>query len=114
LLERLRAELGDGVDLAFIVGTDVLHELHRWRDPVRLLRLARLVAIGRPGEPTVDPRELETRLPGASERITAVSTSGVAVSATELRARVAAGGPIRYLVPDPVAAYVAEHRLYRP
>ena len=113
LLERLRAELGDGVDLAFIVGTDVLHELHRWRDPVRLLRLARLVAIGRPGEPTVNPRELETRLAGVSKRITAVSTSGVAVSATELRARVAAGRPIRYLVPDPVAAYIAAHRLYR-
>jgi nicotinate-nucleotide adenylyltransferase len=37
----------------------------------------------------------------------------VAVSATELRARVAAGRSIRYLVPDTVAAYIQERGLYR-
>jgi nicotinate-nucleotide adenylyltransferase len=38
----------------------------------------------------------------------------IAISATDLRARVAAGRTIRYLVPPAVEAYIAEHRLYRP
>jgi nicotinate-nucleotide adenylyltransferase len=34
------------------------------------------------------------------------------ISSSLVRRRVAAGRPIRYLVPDAVAEYVAEHRLY--
>ena len=113
LLERLRDELGPDRELAFVVGMDVLHELHRWRDPRRVLELARLVAISRPGQAVVDPRVLDARLRGAGDRVTMVPTPGVAISATELRARFAAGHPVRYLVPDAVIAYVAEHGLYR-
>ena len=112
LLERLQAELGPERRLAFIVGMDVLHELHRWHNPGRVLELARLVAISRPGQRTIEPGNLEARLPGALDRITVVWTAGVAISSRELRARVAGGRPIRYLVPDAVAAYIAEHRLY--
>ena len=113
LLAGLRAALHPGDDLAFIAGMDVLHELPRWREPLRILELARLIVISRPGEDTLAPTALDDRLPGASSRITVVETAGVAISSTELRERVAAGKPIRYLVPDAVAAYIAEHRLYR-
>ncbi|HYU19447.1 MAG TPA: nicotinate-nucleotide adenylyltransferase [Chloroflexota bacterium] len=110
LLERLHSELGE--ELAFVVGMDVLRELHRWHHPDRLLALARLIAVSRPGHRAFDPAELEARLPGAQERISLVWTPGVAISSTELRARVAEGRPIRYLVPDAVADYIVEHRLY--
>lgn len=113
LLETLQADLSDD-SLALIVGMDVLHELHRWREPKRLLELAQMIAISRPGQEMVDPADLETRLPGVSERVRVIETPGVAISSTELRARVAAGRPIRYLVPDAVAAYIEGHRLYRP
>ena len=91
---------------------DVLHELHRWRDPQRLLELTRLLVVQRPGEADVAPEDLDRRVPGASRRVQIVSTPGVAISSTELRERVAAGRSIRYLVPDAVAAYIAEHGLY--
>ncbi len=113
LLRALRASLAPGIELAFIAGMDVLHELPRWRDPLGILELARLIVISRPGEDTLPPTALDDRLPGASSRITVLETPGVAISSTQLRARVAAGQPIRYLVPDPVAGYVAEHGLYR-
>ena len=38
----------------------------------------------------------------------------IQVSSSAIRRRVAAGRPIRYLVPDPVAAHVAEKGLYVP
>jgi nicotinate-nucleotide adenylyltransferase len=34
------------------------------------------------------------------------------VSSSDLRARVAAGEPVRHLVPDAVARYIADHGLY--
>src|SRR5581483_11857182 len=112
LLQGLKQALGPGQELAFIAGMDVLYELHRWRDPLRLLDLARLLVIQRPGQETLLPEEVDRRIPGASRRITVILTPGVAISATELRERVAAGRPIRYLVPDAVADYIREHRLY--
>jgi nicotinate-nucleotide adenylyltransferase len=113
LLERLQRQHGAGTELAFISGMDVLHELHRWREPQRLLSLARLIVIERPGQRTLCPEDVDARVPGASRRITVVETPGVAISATDLRARVAAGRSLRYLVPDGVAAYIREHGLYR-
>jgi len=113
LLARLRSSLGPSEELAFIAGMDVLHELPRWREPLRVLEIARLVAVSRPGQPTLAPADMERNLPGSSARITLVEAPGVAVSSTELRERVAAGKPIRYLVPDAIAAYVEEHGLYR-
>jgi nicotinate-nucleotide adenylyltransferase len=112
LLERLRRQPEVGPDLAFISGMDVLHELHRWRDPGRLLELCRLIVISRPGQPTVSSADLDARVPGASRRVTIVETPGVAISASALRARVEAGRSIRYLVTDAVAAYILEHGLY--
>ena len=37
----------------------------------------------------------------------------IRLSASEVRGRAAAGLSVRYLVPDAVAAYIADHRLYR-
>ena len=113
LLQGLKETLGAGHELAFIAGMDVLHELHRWRDPLRLLDLARLLIIQRPGQETIHPAAVDARVPGASRRITVILTPGVAVSSTELRERVAAGRPIRYLVPDAVRAFIDGEGLYR-
>jgi nicotinate-nucleotide adenylyltransferase len=113
LLARLREKLGAGTEVAFITGMDVLHELHRWREPRRLLEMARLLVIARPGQEHVRPEDVDTRVPGASRRITVIQTPGVAISSTELRQRVAEGRSIRYLVPERVVAYIQEHGLYR-
>ena len=112
LLERLKRE-HEGAELAFIGGMDIPHELHRWREPLRVLELARLIVISRPGSERFTTEAVDARLPGASGRITVVETPGVAISSTELRQRVAEGRSLRYLVPDRVAEYIAEHGLYR-
>jgi nicotinic acid mononucleotide adenylyltransferase len=36
------------------------------------------------------------------------------ISSSDVRRRVAAGRPIRHLVPEPVRALIAEHGLYLP
>ena len=51
------------------------------------------------------------RLPGG-RACTAGAHALIEISGTELRRRVAAGEPVRYLVPDAVAAYIGERGLY--
>lgn len=105
-LERLRSER-PGDDLAFVLGSDSLRDLPEWRRPERILELARLVVLPRPGFPAeaVEPRW----------RDGAVLVDGVqvAVSSTLIRARLAAGDPVRFLIPHSVRAYIERHTLYR-
>lgn len=99
----------------FIMGSDMLPELHLWRDVYRLLEMCRFITLCRP--PT-DPRSLSAASIGLTppwpERILELAAAGrmVAVSSSEVRHRIAEGLSIRYLVPAAVEMYIAEHRLY--
>jgi nicotinate-nucleotide adenylyltransferase len=96
-------------ELFFIGGADILPELPRWRAPEEILRLARLVVVDRPGAP---PANLAALAPAARERVEVIRGPGVAISATELRARVKRGEPIRYLTPPAVERYILDRGLY--
>ena len=76
-----------------------------------MARLAR-IAVALKGEPParLEPLALAAGLPAAPLPL---DMPLLAISGTDVRARVAAGKPIRYLVPPAVADYIAEHRLYR-
>jgi nicotinate-nucleotide adenylyltransferase len=109
LLRRLAAP---NQELFFLAGADVLAELPRWHAPLEILELATLVVVSRPGAPSPDLGEFEQRLPGAAHRVRLVQSPGVDISSSELRARVKAGQPIRYLMPPEVERYILDHRLY--
>ena len=111
--DLLRALTGPDRELFFIVGADIIPELHRWRAPAEILELARLAVVHRPGSPTVDVSALERELPGAGDRVDVVDSPGVAISAREIRARIRDGLPIRYLTPPAVEEYIDRRRLYR-
>lgn len=114
LLRGLRQTGPPQLELFFLAGADILPELPKWHAPLEILRLATLVVVNRPGAP--DPRaslaSVERRLPGARERITVVAIPGVAISSTDLRARLRAGQPIRYLTPPSVEALIYDAGLY--
>ena len=112
-LAALRAELGLEAELFFILGQDALLDMPHWRDPAGILRLARLGVAARGGRLSADLTALEPVLPGIGGRVAAVPMPRIEVSSTEIRRRVREGGSIRFFVPPPVAAYIAEHGLYR-
>lgn len=95
-LEALQAREPDA-SLALCVGADVLAERHLWHRADDVDRLARRIVLGRQGYE--NPPEASPALP--------------AVSSTEIRRRLAAGEDVSRLVPREVAAYIAEHGLYR-
>ena len=109
-LEALQAaRIGE---LHFILGDDALADLTRWHGAARVVELARIIAVGRPGG-APDLTRIIQALPALSDRLTVLPGPALDISSTTLRRRVAASRPIRYQTPDAVVAYIDELGLYR-
>jgi nicotinate-nucleotide adenylyltransferase len=107
-----RAADGLDADLALIVSVEAYRQLPTWRDPARIVELARLVVAPREGYADAD-RGAAATVPGAPARSVFLDKPRLRLSGSELRAWAAEGRSLRYLVPDAVAAYIGDHGLYR-
>jgi nicotinate-nucleotide adenylyltransferase len=92
-------------DLYFITGADALSQILSWKDVGEMWDLARFIGVTRPGHDLSD-----TGLP--QDRVSLLEVPAMAISSTDCRARVRAGEPVWYLVPDGVVQYIGKHRLY--
>lgn len=110
-LEAL-AERRPEEELVLLMGADVAAALEAWHEPRRVLGLARLGIAARPGT-VIDEAEAALERLGSSGRAEIVRMPEIGVSSTRIRRRVARGRPIRYLVPDGVAALIERRGLYR-
>ncbi len=90
-----------------ILGQDQYASLHTWRDWRELLGLVTLAIANRPGAALA----VNTQIARVEHQ--AMLLPMMDVSSTEVRRRVAAGESIAGLVPDAVAGYIDQHRLYR-
>jgi nicotinate-nucleotide adenylyltransferase len=127
-LRALRAEYGSARRLVFVVGWDAFRDLGTWKEHTEIFGTCDVVVVTRPPGPTrLTTEDIPVAARGAfcydstSEsfrhasghvlslrRITALD-----ISAAAIRARVAAGRSIRFLVPPAVEAYIASEHLYR-
>ncbi|HEU4572377.1 MAG TPA: nicotinate-nucleotide adenylyltransferase [Candidatus Limnocylindrales bacterium] len=101
-----------GAELWFILSTEALAGLPEWHEPERVLDAARLAVVPRAGRPAIDAGWVEARFPGRGDRVRWIDGPAIDVSASDIRARAAAGRSIRYLVPPAVEAYITHHGLY--
>ncbi len=108
-LRDLRAERGADLDLLFITGADALRAIVTWRGADELFDLAHFVGVSRPGV-SLHATDIE-HLP--KDKVTLLEVPALSISSTDCRARVAAGHPIWYLVPDGIVQYIAKRGLYR-
>ena len=99
-------------DPVFLVGADEFAAFLSWKEPERVLELARLGVATRPG---IDRGRLDAVLARLErpERVSFFEIEPLPVSSSDIRARSAAGEPIDGLVPAAVAAEVARLELYR-
>jgi len=129
-LRELRAELGEQVPIAWLIGSDSLAELHTWHRWHELFTHAHILAVERAGS-RVDTDSLGRDAPEVQaeigprwrppEQLHATPAGGFAVlslpcqrpeSSSELRRRLVAGEPWQGWVAPAVAAYIGRHRLY--
>ena len=100
----------------FITGADAFAEIATWSRYPAVLDLANFVVVSRPGI-TLDslrervPSAFRDR-PSAQTRVILVEAPTPDISSTDIRRRVRAGHSLSGFVPDPVARYIAAHRLY--
>ena len=109
-LQALHSQAPD-TELFLIVGGDVAAGLPGWRQPERVLSLAALAVAKRRGTARDSVEEALAGIPGG-ERSVFFRMPRIGISSTMLRRRVRSGEPIKYLVPDAVASYIDEHRIY--
>jgi nicotinate-nucleotide adenylyltransferase len=98
--------------LTFILGGDQACELLAWREPEAVLELAELGVAEREAVQRRDICERLAGLPGVPERLRFFDMPRLDISSSLIRRRVGAGLPVRYLVPDAVASYIATAGLY--
>jgi nicotinate-nucleotide adenylyltransferase len=111
-LANLRRELGPDTEIYFIMSWQTLAQFPDWRQPGRILELARLAAVPRPGTAPPDIDALEKRLPGIGARLTLIEMPPLEISATMIRERVARGQSVRDLVTPAVADCIRRRGLY--
>jgi nicotinate-nucleotide adenylyltransferase len=114
-------------DLFLVIGSETFLDLLSWREPRRIAALCRLVVVPRAGS-CFDPNSAAARKVvreiGADGIVRAadgdvpargvlvVHATSLPLSASEIRARAAAGRSLAYRVPPAVADYIARRRLY--
>lgn len=95
-----------GVRLHFLIGMDNLVEFAAWKDPGRILDLATVVVMTRPGsEPEAGHAEL-------LRRMVLCPVPQIGISGSEIRERIRDGKDVQYLVPSGVLQIIEVHHLY--
>jgi nicotinate-nucleotide adenylyltransferase len=117
---------GSRVDgqIFFIIGADAFAEIAAWSRYPAVLDLAHFVVVSRPGitldslrerVPSAFSRPLEPargKPPSAQTRVILVEAHTPDISSTDIRRRARAGHSLSGYVPDTVADYIRDHRLY--
>ena len=131
-LAHFRASYGELIDLFFVMGADSWAEITTWREWQRLLTLANLIVVTRPGHETViedfagaasqivdlrgenNPAAVDT-VEAEAPKIFVTDAVMMDISATAVRraARAEEEEELKRLVPPSVADYIRKYGLYR-
>lgn len=93
-------------DLYFITGADAISQIMSWKSIDELWPLAKFVGVTRPGHDLNVPKM-------AQADVSILEIPALAISSTDIRARVKSGKPVEYLLPDAVIDYIHENKLYQ-
>jgi len=94
-------------EIYFLTGSDMLDEIHTWRDPEQIYKLVKMVIAIRPGFDRFDGDN------HFAKKSIIVPITGMDISSTGIREMVRKGESVRYLVPLKVEEYIKEKKLYR-
>ena len=101
---------GEESEIYFITGADAILEICSWKNAELLIERCVFIAATRPG---FNLKEVESLPPAFVSNIELLEVPALSISSTDIRQRVAAGEPIRYLLPEIVENYIVKHRLYQ-
>lgn len=92
----------------WIMGSDMVKNLPRWREPEELARRVTFIGLERPEEPLAEkdiPEFIRSRLIRAAMPM-------IGLSSTEIRRRLKEGRSVRFMTPDSVVEWIRRNGLY--
>lgn len=110
---------GEGTQLYFIVGADVLIEISTWKNIETLLKISKFIAVPRPGYDA--GKIFNYKILGAStktmdanllDNIIVENIPVSDISSSVIRQKVREWKSIKYLVPEPVEQYIHNLKFY--
>ncbi len=92
-------------ELFFLIGADNLLKFDQWKDPQRILELARIVIYNRDDSRNADHMR--------SDRITFLNSPNIKISSTQIRNRIKQGHSCQSMLPLNVWQYIEENHIYK-
>jgi nicotinate-nucleotide adenylyltransferase len=118
-LRSLREEL-PGNSLCLLLGGDAFNGFPGWHRPGEILQLANIAILRRPAQtvsdnvrPLYEARRVDRLDPAMSGQVVDCPVTQLAISASDIRRRCAAGRRIDFLVPERVRALIEDSGVYR-
>ena len=99
-------------ELFLVIGADSLHQLSGWHEPQKILELAQILAVERPGEAQTEKAQLLHPKSGEN-RVTRIESPLIEISSTVIRRRTLQQQSIRYLTPRAVEKYIETQKIYQ-
>ncbi|NLY85062.1 MAG: nicotinate-nucleotide adenylyltransferase [Tissierellia bacterium] len=100
-------------DLYFIIGSDIIFQIEKWKDIQQLFKLCKFALVNRPGK---ELKEIDNKVEELSLKYNIfferISSPFIDISSTDIRNRVRKKQSIKYLVPPKVEDYIIKHKLY--
>lgn len=114
-IKNFQSEYGSNTAIYWLIGADVIDELHHWHRIVELLDSCNLSIMYRAGAGVPDLSKFASvwgveRTEKLEKNI--IQTSLIDISSTKIRNNIVAGKDISTLVPTGVAEYIKDHNLY--
>ena len=110
-LEELKGIYSDD-RLFFIVGGDALMSISSWYGADRIFRLADILAFKREGGLNLNPASAVRYLEKRGAAVTLLDTRLPMISSSQIRELIKDGGDISGLVPESIAGYIIDKKLY--
>lgn len=113
---KLLRDMSPSAEFFFIMGGDVYRDLPNWERPREMFHSAKLAVavMRRPGfgNPYLSLDMHRDTIPELEDHSIMLASPLVEFSSTDIVERIKQGRSVRYMLPDSVLAYIAEHKLY--
>ncbi len=112
-LEQLH-DRNPGYEFILLMGSDCLPDLPGWYEPQKVLSLASLVVVPRPGVMlwTAERLAKSLGLEPQAVRLQFVACPMIEIASRELRRAIIDGMSVRYMIPRAVEEYIRDRKLY--
>lgn len=102
-------------ELVLVYGSDVLADMHHWREPDQILKEASLLLARRGGDDHAAViRQADRMRRDFGATIEFFDAPEIDLSSTQVRSAIAAGLPLTDMLPDSVIRFIQKHDLYQP